>query len=63
MKPILNSIKIGLRDLLAPYPSFFIPIYRALAPEANVSLLISPKTEIVIEGFPRSVIISHLLIR
>ncbi|MBD3730925.1 MAG: hypothetical protein IE933_14600 [Sphingomonadales bacterium] len=47
-------LKNKIRDLLAPYPGLFIPLYRMLAPPQHKLLLIGPETEIVIEGYPRS---------
>ena len=49
-----QRVKKTLRYKLAAYPNIFIPVYRLLAPPRNVAFLISPDTEIVIEGFPRS---------
>lgn len=49
-----RKIKNKLKYLLAPYPSFFIPLYRMLAPDRNKQMLVSFDTDIVIDGYPRS---------
>lgn len=43
-----------IKHKLGEYPALFFPIYRTLAPKKNKSLLVDNKTELVIEGFPRS---------
>lgn len=49
-----KSIRNNLKYYLAPYPKIFIFVYRLMAPQHNRLLLISAKTDLVIEGFPRS---------
>jgi len=50
----IMRVKKAWRHKLAAYPRIFIPAYRILSPPRTRALLISPDTEIVIEGFPRS---------
>lgn len=46
--------KYLLRDLIAPYPYLFNPLYYVFAPKTHKNLLINKNTDLVIEGFPRS---------
>lgn len=48
------QIRSRIKNLLSPYPRLFIPAYRRAARSGFKHLVISPETEIVIEGFPRT---------
>ncbi len=48
-------LKVKAKHLLGHYPGLFYPAYRILAPKRiRKECLLSPKSELVIEGFPRS---------
>jgi len=50
----IRPIRAWAKRMLRPYPALFIPIFRAIGGATAEDLLISPRTQVVIEGYPRS---------
>ena len=48
------SFRAFVKRSLKPYPALFIPVFRCFGADMAKELLISPKTDLIIEGFPRS---------
>jgi hypothetical protein len=50
----VRPLRAFMKRTLKPYPALFVPVFRRFGPDFAKELLISPETEFVIEGFPRS---------
>ncbi|RMG27959.1 MAG: hypothetical protein D6732_19595, partial [Methanobacteriota archaeon] len=55
MVGVIRLLKHRVKHALAPYPFLFVTAYRLFAPaHLRMEKLIGARTEIVIEGYPRS---------
>ena len=50
----IMSLRSVAKDLISPHPWLFLPLYRLFGKPHIKAMLIADRTDIVIEGFPRS---------